>query len=40
MRILNQSHSAENEREGPSGIFNTHSVAKYQKIEEGPFEGF
>ena len=27
------------EREDPLGFFNIHSVAKLQKIEEGPFRG-
>ena len=39
MRICEQSHSAEkSEREGSLAFFNIHSVAKYRKIEKGPFE--
>ena len=31
------SHNAEKTERGPLGFFNIHSVAKRQKIEEGPF---
>ena len=40
MRIFNSLIVPKNVKGGPLDFFNVHSVAKHQKIEEGPFEDF